>query len=75
MNNLNLRVSLSFQELTALIQQLSPAEKLKLNDVIWNENIEIPVEHQRLVLQRIEKSKFDPKRMLDWDKASKTLKS
>ena len=58
-----------------MVKQLSPVEKLKLNEFIWNENIEIPIEHQKLVLDRIQKRKADPSRMLDWDKVSKKLKS
>lgn len=46
-----------------------------MNDCIWNENIDIPLEHQELVLDRMQKSKADPARMLDWDEASKTLKT
>lgn len=33
----------------------------------------IPLEHQILVLIRIEKSKENPERLLDWDEISKTL--
>jgi hypothetical protein len=57
-----------------VLKQLSPVEKAKLNEFIWNENINIPIEHQELVLDRIQKSKVNPNRMLDWDEASKTLK-
>mgnify|MGYP003610667848 CR=1 FL=1 len=35
-----------------------------------NDDIEIPIEHQKIVLSRIEKSKISPKRMLDWDEVS-----
>jgi hypothetical protein len=73
MNSLQLNVSLNFQQLLEVVKQLSPSEKVKLNEFIWNENIDIPIEHQELVLDRIQKSKTDPSRMIDWDKASKTL--
>jgi hypothetical protein len=75
MNSLQLNVSVDFQQLLEVVKQLSPLEKLKLNEFIWNENIDIPIEHQKLVLGRIKKSKANPSRMLDWDVASKTLKS
>jgi hypothetical protein len=75
MNNLQLNVSLSFQQLLEVVKQLSPSEKLKLSDVIWDESMEIPMEHQKLVLDRVKKSKANPSRMLDWDEASETLKS
>lgn len=74
MNSLQLNVSLNFQQLLEVVKQLSPTEKVKLNEFIWNENIDIPIEHQKLVLDRIQKSKDNPSRMLDWDEASKTLK-
>jgi hypothetical protein len=44
-----------------------------LNEFIWNENFDIPVEHQKIVLGRIKKSKANPSRLLDWDEASKIL--
>ena len=75
MNNLQLNVSLNFQQLLEVVKQLSPVEKVKLNEFIWNENIDIPIEHQKLVLDRIKKSKANPSRMLNWEEASKTLKS
>lgn len=71
MNSLSLKVDLDFKELLKVVKQLSPAEKLKLNDVIWKDNdFEIPEEHQKIVLSRIEKSKKSPDRMLDWDEVS-----
>lgn len=70
MNNLSLKVDLDFKELLKVVKQLSPSEKLELNDAIWNDDIEIPTEHQKIVLDRIEKSKTSPERMLDWDEVS-----
>lgn len=75
MDTLKLNVNLSFEQLLEVVKQLSPLEKAKLNEVIWNEDIDIPIEHQELVLDRIAKSKVNPSRMLDWDEASKRLKS
>ena len=74
MDTLQLNVSLNFQQLLEVVKQLSPTEKVKLNEFIWNENIDIPIEHQQLVLDRMQKSKDKPSRMLHWGKASKTLK-
>lgn len=70
MNSLSLKVDLDFKELLKVVKQLSPSEKLKLNDEIWKDDIEIPVEHQKKVLNRIKKSKISPERMLDWDEVS-----
>ena len=36
--------------------------------------MEIPVEHQALVLGRIQKARQNPNRLVDWDEASKSLK-
>ncbi len=39
-----------------------------------NENIDIPEVHQKLVMQRFNKVRKNPERLLDWDEAKKTLK-
>ena len=74
MNSFPLNINLSFKQLLDVVKQLSPSEKLKLNDVLWDEHMEVPVEHQKLVLERKQKTKEKPERMLDWEKAAKTLK-
>jgi hypothetical protein len=73
MNSLSLKVDLNFQQLLDVVKQLSPSEKLKLNEVIWDDDTDIPMEHQQLVNDRIQKSKANPNRMLDWDEVSKKL--
>jgi hypothetical protein len=35
----------------------------------------IPDAHQKLVIERFEKVRKNPERLLDWDEAKKTLKS
>lgn len=74
MSSLQLNINLSFQQLADAVKKLSPTEKLKLSDLMWREGMDIPIEHQQLVLERIEKAKNNPERMIDWDDASKTLK-
>ena len=39
------------------------------------EQFEVPEAHQKLVMDRFEKSRKDPERLLDWDEAQKSLKS
>jgi hypothetical protein len=73
MSNLNLKLNISFQQLTDIVKQLSPSEKLKLNEVIWDKDMEVPDEHRKLVSQRVKKSRQRPDRMLDWKDASKKL--
>lgn len=75
MNTHQLNIDLNFQQLLKIVKQLSPSEKLKLNAVIWDETMEIPLEQQKLVLSRKKKSEINPDRMLDWTEASKKLKA
>ena len=74
MSGLQLNINLTFQQLVEVVKQLTPAEKLKLSDVIWDDDSAIPVEHQNIVLDRIQKSKENPERLLDWEEAEKMLK-
>lgn len=75
MDNIQLNLNLTFNQLLEAIKQLSPKEKLMLHSAIWDETMEIPLEHQALVLQRKQDAKQTPANMLDWDEASKTLLS
>lgn len=38
------------------------------------EHIDIPEAHQKLVMERFDKVRKDPERLLDWDEAKKRLK-
>ncbi|PQJ09286.1 hypothetical protein CJD36_018730 [Flavipsychrobacter stenotrophus] len=73
-NSVHLNVNMSFQQLVETIKQLSPKEKLQINDALWDGDIDIPQEHQDLVLSRIEKARQDPGRLKNWDSASKKLR-
>jgi hypothetical protein len=73
MSNVQLNISLTFDQLIEAVKQLSPKEKLMLNDAIWDEIMEIPLEQQALVLQRKHDMEENPDNMLDWEEASKTL--
>ena len=64
---MNATIKMSFQQLVEVVNQLSPIDKIKLNEVIWSDNTTIPIEHQKFVLDRITKSKQKPEMMLDWD--------
>jgi hypothetical protein len=39
------------------------------------ESLEVPEAHQELVMERFDKVRKDPNRLLDWDDAKKTLKA
>jgi len=73
MESIRLNINLTLEQLIETVKQLSPLDKLKVNEAIWDEQIDIPKEHQELVLDRIAKSKANPERMLDWDEVLKTL--
>jgi hypothetical protein len=66
-------IELSLSQLKDAIKQLSPTERLELNEVIWTDDTAIPTEHQELVKARIKASKANPKELLDWEVALKTL--
>jgi hypothetical protein len=73
METIKLHIDFTVNQLLEAVKQLSPLDKLKINDAIWSDDMEIPVEHQKLVLERVEKSKANPDRLLDWDEVSKKL--
>ncbi|WP_442588586.1 hypothetical protein ACSBL2_21330 [Pedobacter sp. AW31-3R] len=67
-------VELSFGQLKDAVKRLSPSEKLEFSDVIWAEDIALPVEHQNIVNERISEYKSNPDILLDWSVVSKELK-
>jgi len=73
MDSIKLNINLSLEQLIEAVKQLSPLDKLKINDAIWEEENQIPAMHQKLVLDRAAKAKKSPERLLDWDEALKTL--
>ena len=73
MEIIKLNINLTVNQLVEAVKQLSPKDRLKINDAIWDDNIEIPIEQQKIVLDRIAKAKITPERLLDWDEVSKTL--
>lgn len=75
METAKVKINLNFKQLTSIVKQLSPSEKMKLNEAIWDDKMEIPEEHRKIVLDRIKKSKQKPERMIKWENAIKILKS
>ncbi|MDR6968953.1 hypothetical protein J2X31_002979 [Flavobacterium arsenatis] len=73
METIKLNIDLTFNQLLEAVKQLSPKDRLKINDAIWSDDMEVPIEHQKIVMERIEKSKLNPERLLDWDEVSKKL--
>jgi hypothetical protein len=68
-----INIQVNFQQIIEAVKQLSPKEKLQLNELIWDENAPIPVEHQQLVMSRVKRAKENPGSMLDWDEVAKKL--
>ena len=66
-------IDLNVNQLIEVVKKLSPKDRLKLNDAIWNNDTTIPVEHQKIVFDRMVRAKANPKRLLDWDEVSKML--
>ncbi len=73
METIKLNINLSVTQLVEAVKQLSPKDRLKVSDAIWNDDIEIPVEHQKIVLERVTKAQIDTNRLLDWDEVCKNL--
>ncbi|MCF8371144.1 MAG: hypothetical protein K9H64_05955 [Bacteroidales bacterium] len=67
-----------------IIEQIKQVNDVNLINAIKNmldyafkkeqESFDIPEAHQRLVLERFDKVRKSPSRLLDWDDAKKTLK-
>ncbi|UFH36094.1 addiction module protein [Flavobacterium acetivorans] len=73
METIKLNIDLNINQLIEAVKQLSPKDRLRINDAIWSDDMTIPVEHQKIVLERIAKAKINPKRLLDWEEVSETL--
>jgi hypothetical protein len=68
-----------------IIEQFKKVDDVNLINAIKNmldyaskkemESLEIPAAHQKLVMERFDKVRQNPERLLDWDKAKKTLKT
>ena len=63
-------VHLSLKQLIQAVKQLSPSEKLALIEMIWKDDMLIPMAHQDLVNERIKRAKANSIEPLDWDEVS-----
>ncbi len=55
---IKLNADLIVSQLIEAAKQLSPKDRLKVNDAIWTENRAIPVAYQRIVLNRMAKARL-----------------
>lgn len=66
-----------------IIEQFKQVNDVNLINAIKNmldyalkkeqESLEVPEAHQKLVMERFDKVRKNPERLLDWDEAKKTL--
>ncbi len=61
-----INIQVNFEQIIDAVKQLSPAEKLELSDLIWEDDIDIPVETQKIVLDRIKYAREHPETMQDF---------
>lgn len=73
MNNSSANTQISFSELVSIVKTLSVAEKQLLTEALWDDNMPVFDEHQNIVKERMEKSKRQPERMLNWESVSKSV--
>ncbi len=68
-------LNLNYSQVLSIVKQLKPKERAKLVEEINYLDLEIPEEHKRITLERIEKSKLNPELLLDFETAIKRLKN
>jgi hypothetical protein len=67
-HNIKLNIPLNFNQVLDIVRQLSPKDKLRLQNVLENEQpADIPEDHKNIVRQRIKASKSNPSSLLNWD--------
>lgn len=73
MNPVSLHINLTVEQLIEAAAQLSPSDKLRLSDAIWDESYQIPEWHKEIVRARIREIDANPDLLLDWDEVSESL--
>jgi hypothetical protein len=67
-HNINLNIPINFNQVLDIIRQLSQKDKLKLKNILENEQPDdIPEDHKNIVRQRIKTSESNPSSLLNWD--------
>jgi len=68
--HVRLNIPLSFNQIIDIVRQLSPKEKLKLSEVLWEETdkdkIVISEEQKQIVRQRLKRMDEQPESCLTW---------
>lgn len=76
-HHIQLNVPLSFKQIVDIVKQLSPEDRIKLQEVLQetsDTDYEIPEEHKNIVRQRIKASKKDTSRPHNWEEVKHKLK-
>lgn len=66
-------LELNYKQVLSIVKQLKANDRKKLLSEISMSDLEIPLEVQKISLERAEKYKKNPEILLDWDEVSKTL--
>jgi len=76
--HIHLKVPLSVDQLIDIVRQLSPKEKQKLSNVLWEETREeevlIPEDHKKIVKQRLKRMEESPETSLSWEDIERKVK-
>jgi hypothetical protein len=68
--HVRLNIPLSFNQIIDIVRQLSPKEKLKLSEVLWEETdkdkIIISEEQKQIVRQRLKRMDEQPESCFTW---------
>jgi len=76
--HIQLKVPLSVDQLIDIVRQLSPKEKQKLSNVLWDETREeevfIPEEYKKIVRQRLKRMEESPETSLSWEDIERKIK-
>ena len=43
------KLNINLNQLMDAVKQLSPKDRMKVNDAIWRDDMEIPIEHQKKI--------------------------
>jgi len=77
--HIQINVPLEFDQLIEIVRQLSPSEKTMLKEVLQEsgdiDEYIISEEHKSIVRKRIESSKADPSRPLNWEEVRHKIKT
>lgn len=76
--HIQLKVPVSVDQLIDIIRQLSPKEKQRLSNVLWDETREeeifIPEGHKNMVRQRLKQMEINPESCLNWEDIERKIR-